>query len=465
MTVEFRKTTADDLKRLEDIVGSEDLLTGGELLEDYCHDEMYRVRGIPEAVVFPENTEEVSAVMKYCWEHDVPVTPRGSGTGLCGGAVPVRGGIVLCTSKMDKFLEIDPETFTATVESGVMLMTIHEKCEKQGFLYAPDPGEKTASIGGNINTNAGGMRAIKYGVTRDNVRGLEVVLPDGTVMRTGGKQAKNSTGYGLLHTFVGSEGTLGVVTKAILKLLPLPKVTMSLLIPFSSLKDAISAVPVLMRTGVTPQSVEFAELEVIKAAEEYLGKQFPHRSSPAYLLVRVDGNTPGEVEGTVNILGDAALAQGAEDVLIADTPERQSAIWDTRGAFLSAIKTGQDIEECDVVVPRTKIPDLVEFSKVVSDKIGVRILSFGHAGDGNLHIYVLRDNLDAGAWEEKLEKAMEMLYQKGFELGGLTSGEHGIGYAKRTYMRRNVDKAAYELMRHLKASLDPKGLLNPDKVV
>ena len=391
----------------------------GSVIDDCSRDEMGLYTSSPEAVVFPRATSQVSQIMHYASERNIAVTPRGAGTGLCGGCVPLYGGIVLCLSKMDKILEIDKENYTATVEPGVMLATIHQAVEPMGFLYAPDPGEKTATIGGNISTNAGGMRAMKYGVTRDNIRGLQVVLPSGKVLDLGGKHAKNSTGYSLMNAFIGSEGTLGIVTCAVLKLLPLPRYTMSLLVPFNSLADAIRAVPTILSTGVLPQSLEFAEQGVIFAAENYLGKAFPHRNAPAYLIIRVDGNSRVEVETAMDSVGDACLTANAQDALIVDTPERQEAVWDARAAFLAALKSGNEVDECDVVVPRNRIADFVEYTKTVSDKVGIRIESFGHAGDGNLHVYVIRDDIPRSEWPVKLEKAMDLLYEKGFELGGL----------------------------------------------
>lgn len=461
----YNRCNQDDVKELAKICGYEDVIFEGPLMDDYSHDEMPWISGRPDVVVFPENTQEVSAILRYASSRGIPVTPRGSGTGLCGGAVPIFGGIVLCTTKMNKILEIDKENLTATVEPGVLLLTLHETVEKIGFLYAPDPGEKTATIGGNINTNAGGMRAIKYGVTRDNIRGLEVVLPSGQVLKLGGKHAKNSTGYSLMNVFIGSEGTLGVVTKAVLKLLPLPRRTLTLLVPFNSLGDAIRAVPKVLSTGILPQSIEFAERDVIVAAEKYLGKKFPDTSAPSYLLIRVDGNSPGEVYGMMEAIGDACLEAEAIDVLIADTQERQKAIWDARGAFLAALKSGNEVDECDVVVPRNHIAEFVEYTKKVSTKVGVRIESFGHAGDGNLHIYVIRDDLPDEDWKVKVEKAMDLLYEKGYRLGGLVSGEHGIGYAKKKYLTKAISEDQMELMRQLKKVFDPQWILNPGKVI
>lgn len=465
MPGKFDRPNENDIRFLQEICGEKDVISSGPLMDDYARDEMPWVKGYPAAVVFPESAQEVSEILKHASARRIPVTTRGSGTGLCGGAVPTLGGIVLCTTKMNRILEIDSYNFTATVEAGVLLTTIHQAVEARGFFYAPDPGEKTATIGGNIATNAGGMRAIKYGVTRDNIRGLQVVLSTGEILNLGGKHAKNSTGYSLMNAFIGSEGTLGVVTQATLRLLPLPKQTLSLLVPFASLRDAIRAVPKVMESGILPQSIEFAEKGVIFAAESYLGKRFPHRTAPAYLLIRLDGNSREEVTSAMDLVGNACLAAGADDVLIADTPERQSAVWDARGAFLAALKSGNEVDECDVVVPRDRIADLVEYTKEVAEEVGVRIESFGHAGDGNLHIYVMRDTMAQEEWEEKLPRAMDLLYERGRELGGMVSGEHGIGVAKRPYMEKSLSEDEIALMARMKSLFDPAGILNPGKVV
>lgn len=457
--------SAADVAELRRICGDERVVTEGPVIEDCSHDEMPWAKGSPDVVVFARDAQDVSKVLKFASSRGLPVTPRGSGTGLCGGAVPTSGGIVLSLSRMTRILEIDRENLTATVESGVLLQSIHQAVEAQGFLYAPDPGEKTATIGGNINTNAGGMRAIKYGVTRDNIRGLEVVVPSGEVLELGGKHAKNSTGYSLLNTFIGSEGTLGVVTRATLKLFPLPRQMVSLLVPFKTLGDTIRAVPKVLSTGILPQSIEFAEREVIQAAERYLGKRFPHRDAPSYLLLRMDGNSQAEVLSAMDLVGDACLEAGASDVLIADSQERQAAIWDARAAFLAALKSGNEVDECDVVVPRNRIASLVEYTKEVAARVGVRIASFGHAGDGNLHIYVIRDGMAGDEWMPKMSRAMDLLYEKGHELGGLVSGEHGIGIAKRAYMKKSLSAGELALMARLKQVFDPAGILNPGKVV
>jgi glycolate oxidase len=351
------------------------------------------------------------------------------------------------------------------VEPGVILMDFQETVEKMGFLYAPDPGEKSATIGGNVATNAGGMRAVKYGVTRDYVTGMEVVLPKGDIVQLGGKIAKNSSGYSLLHLMVGSEGTLGIMTKIVVRLLPLPRKVLSLLVPFPSLEQAIGTVPQIIGSRIIPQAMEFMERDVILSAEKYLSKSFPHKTAPAYLLLRFDGNSPEELEAIYEVAGDICLDAGAEDVLIADTPERQDGIWDARGAFLEALKAESDMDEVDVVVPRDKIAAFINYTKDLEREYGIRIRSFGHAGDGNMHVYILRDDMDEAIWRDKMKEIMDLLYAKGKELGGQVSGEHGIGISKRQYLIDDLGGTLITLQRQIKRVFDPKLILNPGKLI
>ena len=442
-----------------------DIKTGSEIHEDYFHDELAGTPHPPEAVVRPRTTAEVSALMKYAYEHNIPVTPRGSGTGLVGGSVSLYGGIMLDMTAMKRIFEIDREHLTMTVEPGVLLMEIPPAIQGMGLFYPPDPGEKSATIGGNINTNAGGMRAVKYGVTRDYVRGLEVVLADGRVMELGGKVAKNSSGYNLLQLITGSEGTLAIVTKAILKLIPLPPKAISLLVPFPTLVQAIGTVPEIIKSKSVPTAVEFMERSVILAAEEFLGRSYPDKSADAYLLLTFDGNSTEEIEKAYDEAAQICLANGAPDVFISNTPERNEAIWKARGAFLEAIKSSTtEMDECDVVVPRRLIADFINYSATLEKTIGIRIRSFGHAGDGNLHIYILRDQLSQEEWESKLKQVFDALYAKAAEMGGQVSGEHGIGYVKRPFLKESRGSDQLELMAAVKHAFDPKGILNPGKI-
>ncbi|AUS97203.1 2-hydroxy-acid oxidase [Clostridium thermosuccinogenes] len=455
-----------DYLEIRDIINDDERVFYKERIsEDYSHDELGDIHCYPDIVVQVLSAEEVSKVMKYAYENNIPVTPRGSGTGLVGAAVPVCKGIVIDMSRMNHILELDEENLTVTVEPGVLLMELSKFVEEHDLFYPPDPGEKTATIGGNINTNAGGMRAVKYGVTRDFVRGLEVVLPNGDIVEFGGKVVKNSSGYSMKDLIVGSEGTLGIVTKAILKLLPLPKKAISLLIPFPTLEQAIRTVPLIIKSKTIPTAIEFMQRETIIDAEEFLGKKFPDNQSDAYLLLKFDGNSAEEIQASFDKVADICLEQGALDILFADTDERNDSIWKARGAFLEAIKASTTLmDEVDVVVPRNKVSEMVEFSHQLQDKIGIRIKSFGHAGDGNLHIYVLKDNLTEEEWKKRLNLAMDEMYKKARELNGQVSGEHGIGYAKKPYLNQSLAPEILEIMRGIKKAFDPKGILNPGKV-
>jgi len=462
----YKQITQSDVNALRTIIKEDERVLWGEAIgEDYSHDELGGAVSFPDVVILPLDAHEVSQVMRYASQEKIAVTPRGSGTGLVGAAVPIEHGILLDMSRMNRFLELDEDNLTLTVEPGVLLMELLAYVEERGFFYPPDPGEKTATIGGNISTNAGGMRAVKYGVTRDYVRGLEVVLPGGDIVQLGGKVVKNSTGYALKDLIVGSEGTLAVITKAVLKLLPKPARTISLLVPFPTLKQAIGAVPIIVKSKVIPTAIEFMEREVILDAEKYLGRKFPDHQADAYLLLRFDGATVEDIEKDYEEAARLCLSQGALDVLISDTQERDDSIWKARGAFLEAIKASTTLmDEVDVVVPRSRVHELVEYVHQLQQDIQIRIKTFGHAGDGNLHAYILKDDLSNDLWEEKMALAMERIYQKARDLKGEVSGEHGIGYAKRPYLKKAKDPALLALMQAVKTAFDPNHILNPHKV-
>ncbi len=462
---EYKQVTEEDLAVLAGFVDRERLLFGEEINEEYSHDELASERVYPSLVARVTSTEEVSKLMAYANEHHIAVTPRGAGTGLVGAAVAVERGLMIDTTLMNHVLELDEENLTLTVEPGMLLMELRSYVEERGFYYPPDPGEKSATIGGNISTNAGGMTAVKYGVTRDYVRGLEVVLADGTVLQLGGKVVKNSSGYDLKDMIVGSEGTLAFVTKAILKLLPLPKKNVSLLVPFPTLEQAIGTVPLIIKSKAVPTAIEFMEREVILDAEEFLGRKFPDNQADAYLLLKFDGNTMEEIASYYDDTAQICLDQGAIDILIADTEERSAPVWKTRGAFLEAIKASTSMmDEVDVVVPRSRVNDFVEFVHQLRQDIGIRIKSFGHAGDGNLHVYILRDDLSDEKWRELMRLAMKRMYAKARELQGQVSGEHGIGLVKRPYLKESLPEASLVLMRGIKQVFDPNNILNPHKV-
>lgn len=465
--VNYKKIDDKDVQYLKSVVGEDSIFVGEENIhDDYSGDELAGMEKYPEVLIYAKNTQEISKVLQYANENKIPVTTRGQGTGLVGGAVALCGGIMLSTEKMNRILELDEENLTVTVEPGVLLMELTEFVESHELFYPPDPGEKSASIGGNISTNAGGMRAVKYGVTRDFVRGMEFVLPNGKVMEFGGKIVKNSSGYSLKDIVVGSEGTLGVVSKLVLKLLPLPKNKLSLLIPFKNLPTAIQTVPEIIKSKSIPTAIEFMQGEVILAAEEFLGKKFPDNSSDAYLLLQFDGNSKQELERAYEKVADICLECGALDVLIADTDERHDSIWSARGAFLEAIKASTThMDECDVVVPRNKVGDFIIYTHKLQEEYEMRISSFGHAGDGNLHIYLLKDEMDEKTWNKKAGEVFEKMYNKAFSMGGAVSGEHGIGFAKIPYLEEEFGEEGMKLFRGIKLAFDPNEIMNPGKLV
>ena len=461
----YNKITTEDILALQAIVGEGNVFWGEAINEDYAHDELGGISRMPEALVRVKTTEEVSAIMKLAYEKTIPVTVRGSGTGLVGAAVPIHGGILLETTKMNQILALDPENLTVTVQPGVLLMELAAFAEANDFLYPPDPGEKSATIGGNISTNAGGMRAVKYGVTRDYVRALTVVLPNGEILKLGATVAKNSSGYSLKDLVIGSEGTLAIITEAVLKLVPLPKVSVSLLVPFPDMKSAIEAVPHIIRSKVTPTAIEYMSRDTILFSESYLGKRFPDTKNDAYILLTFDGNSDAQVDQDMSTVAELCLKIGALDAYIVDTEERKKSVWSARGAFLEAIKASTtEMDECDVVVPGNQVDTFIKYTHELAEEFNVRIPSFGHAGDGNLHVYICRDALNEEDWEKTLSACFDKMYAKAVELGGLVSGEHGIGYAKKDFLRRQYGETPIALMQGIKQVFDPKNILNPGKV-
>jgi glycolate oxidase len=461
----YKRIDSEDIEYLIKLLNSERVYTGEKIHEDFFHDELASIKKIPDVMVEVQNTDEISGIMKYAYQKNIPVVVRGSGTGLVGGAVAIYGGILINMSKMNRILELDEENLTLTVEPGALLMDIAKYVEDRNFFYPPDPGEKSATIGGNISTNAGGMRAVKYGVTRDYVLGLELVMPDGEIIEAGGKVVKNSSGYCIKDLICGSEGTLAIITKAVLKLLPLPESSTSLLVPFESLEKAIAAVPMIIKSKSTPTAIEFMQKEVLSYAEEYMGKKIPDDSpARAYLLLSFDGSIT-EVEKASDRVSEICINNGAYDSYIVNTEERKEAVWSARGTLLEAVKASTtQMDECDVVVPRNKITDFIKHLKEIEARVNIKIRCFGHAGDGNLHVYVLRDELKDSEWEVKLTQAFDMMYSKSIDLCGLVSGEHGIGYAKKKYLLEQHGQYYVNLLKNIKKAFDPRNILNPGKI-
>ena len=360
---------------------------------------------------------------------------------------------------MNKILEFDADTFTATVESGILLKDFQAFVESKGFFYPPDPGEKSASIGGNIATNAGGMRAVKYGVTRDYVRGLEVVLADGSVTWVGSKNVKDASGLSLKNLIIGSEGTLAVITKCILKIIPKPEYSKSVLVPFADLESGISTVQKILFANANPTAVEFVERKVVELGEKFTGIKYPHPEAAAYLLLTFDGKQ-NEVKENLEIIKNVVLQNGALDFVIPESPERLEEIWKVRGCLVKAVEATSEQEPVDLVVPIDKVAEFVEFVNKTQKKVGMQMVAFGHAGDGNVHLCVVRGSRSEEEWKTELQKNMECVYSKAYELGGLTSGEHGIGISKRHYFLKETKNTNLQMMNAIKTSLDPHHILN-----
>lgn len=467
---QYGQITPEVIAELSKVVPGR-VITGDDVNPDYARDEMpIYGKHMPEVSIEVLTTEEVSGIMKVCAAHKIPVTARGAGTGLAGGATPIAGGVVLSTIKMNHILEYDEENFTVRVEPGVLLNQLADDAATRGLLYPPDPGEKFATLGGNVSTNAGGMRAVKYGATRDYVRSMTVVLPSGEVVKFGSNVSKTSSGYSLLNLMIGSEGTLGIITELTLKLIPTPKTTISLVVPYEHLAECIATVPKFMKAQLKPQALEFFEREILISSEEYLGKAvFPRefQGAPvgAYLLVTFDGQNQEELDPMIEKAVDLVMEAGAMDVLVADTPAKIKDAWAARSSFLEGIEEQTKLlDECDVVVPVTKIADFLGYVKEVQTQFGFEVKSFGHAGDGNLHIYTCSNDMELDAFRAQVNEFMTKIYAKATAFGGLISGEHGIGMGKVEYLRQSVGDINMALMENIKKVFDPDLILNPGKV-
>ena len=439
-------------------------------MQDYAHDEVagQEHRHLPDVVVKPETAEQVSKILKLANEERIPVTPRGAGSGLSGGAVPVYGGILISLERMNRILEIDTQNMMAVVEPGVVTNDINDAIESHGLFYAGYPMSlELCFIGGNVAENAGGGRAIKYGVTGRYVLGLEVVLPTGEIVQLGGKRVKDVTGYDLIHLMVGSEGTLGVFTKITLRLIPRPTARAVLLIPFADPACAIGAVPKVMTRGrIIPTSVEFMDRHAIKTAYDYTGERLPHPDMGAMLLIEIDGTSDDRVEQDMNSIVDLCLEEGALDVLVGNTPREERRMWGPRQAMaeaLMAISPVQSLE--DVVVPLAQIPSLIPALDHLSAEYGVLIPCYGHAGDGNLHATIVKKpEMPMAEWDANLPAILSDLYGIVADLGGTISGEHGIGSKRPSYLPLVLDQRLIEIQRGIKDLFDPLEIMNPGKI-
>jgi glycolate oxidase len=462
----YRQVDDATIKALRGLVGDENVLVGGQEMEAYSHDETVGLQATPEVAVKVTSAEQVSHILKLAQCRRIPVTPRGAGYGLSGGAVATMGGIVLSTEKMNRVLEIDRENLMVTVEPGLITGDLHRAVEAEGLFYPPDPASlDSCSIGGNVAEGAGGPRAVKYGTTKDYVCGLEAVLPSGKIITNGGKVVKNVTGYNLIQLLIGSEGTLAIVTKIILRLLPLPKTQIDLLVPFDSFQAAADTVSDIIAHRILPTTMEFMERDSMQAVERLLEKEVPFSDAAAQLLVQLDGNIPEAVQADMEVVGDLCLEHGARDVLVAQDRPTRERLWEARRMIIDALNHESPVNHMeDVVVPRARIPQLLGGMREIAELKRVRIISFGHAGDGNVHVNILKDNVPDQRWELLVPDVTEEIYRLTLSLGGTLTGEHGIGATRRKYLSLALDEDQVNIMRGIKNVFDPNHILNPGKI-
>jgi len=506
--MDYNKVDKKTISALEQIVGEENIIVDKAALEDYAHDETPLYKSMPDLAVKPGSTEEVSKIMKLANAKTIPVTPRSGGTSLSAGAVPVHGGIVLLLERMNTIKEIDKKNMMVIVQPGIITEQLGNELTKHGLFFPPDPVSlDTCMIGGNIAECAGGPRAMKYGVTKNYVLGIEVVLPDGTVQRYGGKLLKNVTGYNIIDLIVGSEGTLAIVTEATLKVLPVPAVIIDLLVPFKCVEDSVNFALDVLQTGLMPAAIEFMEGDVYRIVAKYLKRKLPFEQANAHTILEIDGNDKEQVRKTYDKIGDIALKYGALDVFVGESAKDKEKIWEPRKKASDALKEQSKLlAREDLVVPRNRIPELITRLEQCVKQYGAHLYAFGHLGDGNIHTDIgvddysdnHTDDKETGRqgkkgsfevtklerWEkrkeisndkcqsqslrindiEKINKMRREIYAITLSLGGAITAEHGVGLSKIQYLEMALDKTQIEIMRSIKKIFDPKNILNPGKI-
>jgi glycolate oxidase len=464
----FSKIEATAITHFQGLLGIARVGLDQEILTKHASDETEDLSFPPELVLFVHTAEEISNVLRYCNERRIPVTVRGGGTGLSGGALAIHGGVVLNMQDFNKILNIDEQNLQVVVEPGVITEVLQNAVKEKGLFYPPDPSSKgTCFIGGNVSENSGGPRAVKYGVVKDYVLNLEVVLANGDIIWTGANVLKNATGFNLTQLMVGSEGLLGVITKIVLKLLPYPDKNLLMLVPFPSAELACEAVAKIFQAGYTPSALEFMERDAIEWSLKYSSEPnaLPIGDGvQAHLLIEVDGKEEDilmrEIEGIAQVLEQ----MGCDEILFADNEAEKNRLWKLRRSVAEAVKAHSIYKEEDTVVPRAALPQLLNKVKALGKEFGFKSVCYGHAGDGNLHVNIVKGDLTDAQWEQDLPKAIHLLFEYVHALGGTISGEHGIGLVQKEYMSIVFNEVQLNLMRGIKDLFDPKGILNPGKV-
>lgn len=462
----FQKINKKHLKKLLELA-PKGVFFDEETRAQFGSDETEDFIFIPEVVVKPKNTDEVVAVMKWCYANHIAVTPVGARTGLSGGALTVCGGVALSMEYFDRIIHIDEDNLQVTVEPGVITQVLQEAVAKKNLFYPPDPASRgSCFIGGNVAENSGGPKAVKYGVTSDYVLNLELVLPNGEVIWTGANVLKNATGYNLTQLLVGSEGTLGVITQIVLRLIPLPRENKLMLVPFQQAEDACRAVAAIFKAGIVPSAMEFMERDALIFTTQFL-KESPVKiaeNDAAHLLIELDGNDADQLMMEMEKLFAVLEAYPTNEVLLAETTAQKEALWQMRRKVGEAVKANSVYKEEDTVVPRYELVNLLKGVKEIGRKYGFQSVCYGHAGDGNLHVNILKGSLSDEDWNTKLKEAIRAIFELTASLGGTISGEHGIGFVQREFLDIVFTKTQLELMKKIKGVFDPKGIMNPGKI-
>lgn len=457
-------------KHIEDfkkILGEKFVLTDDEALQNYSHDETEDLHYLPDVVLKPRTAEEISAILKICDRDRIAVTPRGAGTGLSGGALPHWGGVLLSTERMNNIISIDEKNLQVITEPAVITEVLQKTLSEKKLFYPPDPSSRgSCFIGGNISENSGGPKAVKYGVVKDYVLNLEVVLASGEIIWTGANVLKNATGYNLTQLIVGSEGTLGVVTKIVLKLLPLPSHDLLMLVPFRSAENACAAVAAIFRAGYTPSGLEFMERDALEWVAQFVENNTVKIEDDvqAHLLVEVDGNNMDVLMQEIEGIAALVVNFDCGEILFADNEQQKAELWKMRRRVAEAVKAHSVYKEEDTVVPRAELPTLLKGVKEIGRKYGFHSVCYGHAGDGNLHVNIIRGDLDDEQWNGSLKEGIREIFELTKRLGGTISGEHGIGLVQKEYMNIVFDETQLRLMREIKKIFDPNNILNPGKI-